>query len=184
MGSRCSCLGQSSPQRLSDQQETEHENEHKASSWSVLCLLMLVCMWKNEAKERQLLQVKEKQQQKQVNKAKKEPTLEDWLIASPGLQKINGTTSGGEYHVFKHYSSKRVFPSCVGENENGSSSSSSSSKARGSFSKERLLKGEESEVSFSMTRSGKSKKRVSFRLPEEDDIFIFHSSSPEAAAPE
>lgn len=181
MGSRCSCFGQSSHRRLSDQQETGHENEHKGSSWSVLSLLMLVCMWKNEAKERQLLQVKEKQQQKQVNKAKKEPTLEDWLIASPGLQKINGTTSEGEYHVFKHHSSKRVFPSCVGENENGSSSSS---KPRGSFSKERPLKGEESEVSLSMTQSGKSKKRVRFRLPEEADIFIFHSSSPEAAAAE
>ncbi|KAL4313310.1 hypothetical protein GQ457_01G006650 [Hibiscus cannabinus] len=191
MGCRFSCSGQSSPQRLSDQPETKHNNGHNRSSWSVLSLLMLVCMWQNEAKERELLQEKEKHQQRkqQRNKAKElTPTLEDWLVASPGLQKINGTSSGGEYHVFKHYSSKRVFPSFIRENTNTNSSSSSSSKARGSFSNERLLKGEEEEdagnediieVSLSMSRSGKSKKRVSFRLPEEADIFIFHSSPPE-----
>ncbi|KAK9025914.1 hypothetical protein V6N11_038768 [Hibiscus sabdariffa] len=140
---------------------------------------MSVCMWKNEAKVRELLQEKEKQPQQ--NKAK-ELTLEDWLIASPGLQKIKGNSSRGEYHVLKHHSSKRVFPSFVEENMN--SSGSSSTKARRS-----LKAGEEEdvgtediiEVSLSMNQSGKSKKRVSFRLPEEADIFIFHSSPPEEA---
>ncbi|GMJ10373.1 hypothetical protein HRI_004706500 [Hibiscus trionum] len=177
MGCRFSCFGQSScPQTLSDQEGTKQDNNRKQSSCSVLSLLMLVCMWKNEAKERELLQEKEQQQQ---NKAK-ELTLEDWLIASPGLQKMNGTSSCGEYHVFKYHSSKRVYPSFVEENTN-SSSSSSSSKARRSLKAGEEVDGTEDiiEVSLSMNRSGKSKKRVSFRLPEEADIFIFHSSPPE-----
>ena len=133
-----------------------------------MSFLMLGCLWTKETKQ--------KQQKQQLKKAK-EPTLEDWLIASPGkLQKNNGI-SGGEYHVFKH-SFKRVFPSFVGEMAN------SSSKPREIFSKEKLLKSEdvereEIEVSLSRSQSGQSKKRVSFRQPEEADIFIFHSSSGE-----
>ncbi|KAL4272137.1 hypothetical protein GQ457_13G001850 [Hibiscus cannabinus] len=124
---------------------------------------MSVCMWKNEAKERELLQEKEKQSQQ--NKAK-ELTLEDWLTASPGLQKMKGTSSRGEYHLLKHHSSKRVFPSFVEENTNSSSN----------VGTEDII-----EVSSNTGQSGKSKKRVSFRLPEEADIFIFHSSPPEEA---
>ncbi|KAK8705995.1 hypothetical protein V6N13_049577 [Hibiscus sabdariffa] len=172
MGCRFSCFGQSScPQTLPDQEGAKYDYNRNRSSCSVLSLPMSVCMWKNEAKERELLQEKEQQQQ---NKGK-ELTLEDWLIASPGLQKMKGTSSRGEYHVFKHHSSKRVFPSFVEENPN--SSRGSSSKARRSLKDvgtEDII-----EVSLSMNQSGKSKKRVSFRLPEEADIFIFHSSPPE-----
>ncbi|XP_021288166.1 uncharacterized protein LOC110419437 [Herrania umbratica] len=147
--------------------------EHDRSACSSMSFVMLGCLWTKEAKERQL-QLKEKQHQQP--KQAKELTLEDWLIASPGLQKHSGT-GGGEYHVLKH-SSKRVFPSFVGENAH------TSSKPRENFSKERLLKFEDDEredmeVSLSRSQSGKSKKRVSFRQPEEADIFIFHSSSSE-----
>ena len=177
MGFGLSCFRQyssSSPQRLADQHEIKHDNRSTCSGMS---FMMLGCLWKKETKQRQL-QLKEKQQKQQLKK-EKELTLEDWLIASPGiLQKNNGTYVGeGEYHVFKH-SSKRVFPSFVGEMTN------SSSKPRESFSKERLLKSkdverEDMEVCLSRSQSGKSKKRVSFRLPEEAHIFIFHSSSVE-----
>ncbi|XVF33937.1 hypothetical protein REPUB_Repub18cG0014100 [Reevesia pubescens] len=176
MGFSLSCFRQSSssPQRLAEQ-----EIKHDRSACSGMSFMVLGCLWTKETKKRQL-QLKEEQQEQQLKKSK-ELTQEDWLIAAPGngiLQKNNGTSSDGEYHVFKH-SSKRVFPSFnVGEMANNSS------KPRESFSKEKLLKFEEveredMEVSLSRSKSWKSKKRVSFRLPEEADIFIFHSSSGE-----
>ncbi|OMO83617.1 hypothetical protein CCACVL1_11322 [Corchorus capsularis] len=164
MGISLSCFRQPSPQK------------HDRSS----CSSMLGCLWGKETKKRQLEQKEMPQLQQQLKKAK-EVTLEEWLIASPGLQKHNNSGSG-EYHVFKH-SSKRVFPSFIGENHGNSSKINSCSNPRGSFSKESLLKfednveREEVEISISRSQSGKSKKKVSFRLPEEADIFIFHSSS-------
>ena len=138
MGFSLSCFRQyssSSPQRLADQHEIKHDNRSTCSGMS---FMMLGCLWTKETEQTQLqLQPKEKQQKQQLKKAK-ELTLEDWLIASPGkLQKNNGI-SGGEYHVFKH-SSKRVFPSFVGEMAN------SSSKPREIISKEKLLKSEDVE---------------------------------------
>ncbi|OMP04332.1 hypothetical protein COLO4_09739 [Corchorus olitorius] len=166
MGISLSCFRQPSPQK------------HDRSS----CSGMSACLWGKETKKRQLEQKEMPQLQQQLKKAK-EVTLEEWLIASPGLQlqKHNNNSGSGEYHVFKH-SSKRVFPSFIGENH-GNSSKISCSNPRGSFSKESLLKfeddveREEVEISLSRSQSAKSKKKVSFRLPEEADIFIFHSSS-------
>ena len=135
-----------------------------------MSFLMLGCLWTKETKPRQL-QLKEKQQKQQL-KAVKELTLEDWLIASPGILQKNNGTYGGEYHVFKH-SFKRVFPSFVGEMAN------SSSKPRESFSKEKLLKSkdverEDMEVCLSRSQSGKSKKTLGYQKKLIFSYFIHH----------
>lgn len=97
-------------------------------------------------------------------------TLQDWLLTSPSLKAEQ--LRGGELCVLKHGSSKRVHPSI-------------STKARVSFSTGRLLGLDQvddkedyvsaSSRSISRTQSGKSPKRVSFKLPEEADIIIFYS---------
>jgi len=119
-------------------------------------------------------------------------SLGEWLTSSPGSKP--DSMKGGELYVLRsHYSSRRVHPST-------SSSSSSSnrphtpdnaalvSKARDSFSLNRSVKNEvdnnipeanldKMSSSLSRNQSGnKSKKRVSFRLPEEADIVIFYPS--------
>ncbi|KAH8486026.1 hypothetical protein H0E87_027472 [Populus deltoides] len=99
-------------------------------------------------------------------------TLQDWLLTSPSLKAEQ--LRGGELCVLKHGSSKRVHPSI-------------STKARVSFSTGRLLGLDQVDdkehyvsassvvSSISRTQSGKSQKRVSFKLPEEADIIIFYS---------
>uniref|UniRef100_A0A5B7BRG3 Uncharacterized protein n=1 Tax=Davidia involucrata TaxID=16924 RepID=A0A5B7BRG3_DAVIN len=99
-------------------------------------------------------------------------TLEECLTASPGSNSpcINAT----EFHVFKqlprrgHISSPRVQTKFF--------------TPRNSFSSDRVLEkideGDEEDMSvssMSRTQSGRLKKRVSFKLPEEADIFIFYS---------
>lgn len=107
-------------------------------------------------------------------------TLGECLLSSPGSKP--DSMSGGELCVLRsHYSSRRVHPS------------SSSSKRPHTYdhaalgSKARLVRSGEDETadanldnmtsSLSKTQSeNKSKKKVSFRLPEEADIIIFHPS--------
>ncbi|KAK8496572.1 hypothetical protein V6N13_013339 [Hibiscus sabdariffa] len=82
--------------------------------------------------------------------------LEDWLLASPGNRlELKDYLNGGELYVIKHFSSK-VHPSSSKEIRVDSETDVSDS-------------------SFSTCMSGKSKKKVSFRLPEETDIRIFYS---------
>lgn len=99
-------------------------------------------------------------------------TLEEWLVASP-----DGTDcfSEGELYVFRH-GSKRAHPSLTRVH------TALSYKATDSFSLERRTHiDKEAEVkksevsSISRTQSGKLKKKVRFRLPEEADIIIFYS---------
>lgn len=119
-------------------------------------------------------------------------TLEEWLLASPAPasmksadhQQCFGTSSsGGELYVFKQFSNK-VHPS--------SSSSSATTKevvaTTSSISKKpprdevdqsfSMDDGASANFSSSMCRSnqsGRLKKRVSFKLPDEADIIVFHS---------
>ncbi|KAK8546742.1 hypothetical protein V6N13_093785 [Hibiscus sabdariffa] len=87
-------------------------------------------------------------------------TLEDWLLASPGNPlEVKDYLKGGELHVFKHFSSK-IHPSPSGEiqvTDDGLSVKLSSAS------------------SFCRSLSGKSEKKVSFRLPGEADIRTFYS---------
>ncbi|CAK7345104.1 unnamed protein product [Dovyalis caffra] len=110
------------------------------------------------------------QEQKKGTKVSK-LTLQEWLLTSPSLKAEH--LKGGELCVLKH-GSKRVHPSV-------------STRGRESFSKDRLLLLDHqvadiedystvsSVTSFSRTQSGKPGKKVSFKLPEEADIIIFHS---------
>ncbi|KAF6159190.1 hypothetical protein GIB67_032807 [Kingdonia uniflora] len=86
-------------------------------------------------------------------------TLEEWLLSSPGMKHYR--INGGELHVFKQ--SSRVFPP----------------KQANSLFKESLLKVDEVDLvvspSLSRSRSGRLKKSVIFRLPEEADIILIYS---------
>lgn len=105
-------------------------------------------------------------------------TLEDCLLASPNPAYMISNGSG-DFQVFKQLFQK-LHPSSPEDH------SADFFTPRISFSAEKLgllgkLNEEEEEElcgAISRTQSGKLKKRVSFRLPEEADIFIF-SSSPE-----
>ncbi|KAM1108685.1 hypothetical protein ACFX2B_005249 [Malus domestica] len=120
-------------------------------------------------------------------------TLEEWLLASPGHVKAdrNYNISGGELYVFRP-SSKRIHPAA-----SSSSKLPPLSKAKDSFCLERLVKNDDkksdeanlivNDISASMScrsintqlsenKTRKLKKKVSFRLPEEADIFIFYPS--------
>ncbi|TQD86692.1 hypothetical protein C1H46_027715 [Malus baccata] len=120
-------------------------------------------------------------------------TLEEWLLASPGHVNAdrNYNISGGELYVFRP-SSKRIHPAA-----SSSSKLPPLSKAKDSFCLERLVKNDDNksdeanlifnDISASMScrsintqlsenKTRKLKKKVSFRLPEEADIFIFYPS--------
>ncbi|MBA0811704.1 hypothetical protein Gohar_003577 [Gossypium harknessii] len=107
--------------------------------------------------------------EERVTKARKLLTLEDWLLASPGGP-LKDYFNGGELYVFKQFN-KRVHPSSssileieprVNDHDGFSVDLSSSVDVSGCSS-------------FSRSQSGKSKKKVSFRLPEEADIMVFYS---------
>ena len=104
---------------------------------------------------------------------KVELTLEEWLMSSPDRPDY---CSESELYVFRPCS-KRVHPSLP----RARGRTALSSKAIDSFCLERRVRVEEkaevkSEVSsIPGTKSGKLKKKVRFRLPEEANIIIFCS---------
>lgn len=147
------------------------------ASKQVSCIIELLkpeCLKaKKMKKKRQLMHQPEKNSPK-VSKL----TLEDWFISSPSLK--TDYSKEGELCVLKPFS-KRVHPSPIGHN-------SMSSTAGESFSLERLVMldrmAEEDNIisvtsmdvsSISTRKSGKLKKRVSFKLPEVAQIIIFNS---------
>lgn len=118
-------------------------------------------------------------------------SLGDWLTSSPGSKP--DSMNGGELYVLRsHYSSRRVHPSSSSSSKRPHSihdDEALSSKARDSFPINRsTVKNEDDNIypdanldnmssSLRRNQSGnKSKKRVSFRLPEEADIVIFYPS--------
>ncbi|EEF32791.1 uncharacterized protein LOC125370476 [Ricinus communis] len=113
-------------------------------------------------------------------KTNRKRTLEDWLLASPSMKPDCITV--GELHVSKQFS-KRVHPSSSIE-----AHKVVLSKAGESFSLERLVildrEADLDCINFSSmdvssaikrSKSNETKKRVSFKLPEEADIIIFYS---------
>ncbi|KAK8487447.1 hypothetical protein V6N13_032629 [Hibiscus sabdariffa] len=112
------------------------------------------CWRKRQAKNNGVKRLREPEGK--ITKARK-LTLEDWLLASPGNPlEVKDYLKGGELHVFKHFSSK-VHPSPSPVSDDGSPANLSSAS------------------SFSRSLSGKSEKKVRFRLPEESDIRTFYS---------
>ncbi|KAF5730518.1 Hydroxyproline-rich glycoprotein family protein [Tripterygium wilfordii] len=161
-----SCFGQSSPQRL----PKESSDEQNVSITTSVIEFIKQSLKREKTKKKQLQQFnpEDKQQLKVVS-------LQDWILDSPRLNE--DCPNFGE-QVLKQFSVK-VYPCLVQEKANFSYN------PRESFSQERLLKDFEvdteelEECSLSKRLSKKAKKRVSFRLPEESDIFIFYPDEDE-----
>ncbi|KAL3519387.1 hypothetical protein ACH5RR_017536 [Cinchona calisaya] len=114
-------------------------------------------------------------------------TLEDCLLASPNLN-AHPRIVGGEIQIFKHLP-KRVYPSSSSPDTNQEFFT-----PRRSFSgADRLGRIDEdyeeygdlvhelsSVSSVSRSGSGKVKKKVSFKVPEEADIYIYYTPKDES----
>lgn len=148
MGAGFSSSRQSSgPQKL-PREYLSDQNSVLASS--IINFMKPRCLWTDEEKEQH--------QQQPANEAKLR-TLEEWLLASPSLNK--NSSSGGEYYVFKQLSPNIHFHQSLYVD-------------KADYVSDSLHQVEKEELSTS-SQSGKTKKRVSFKLPEEADIFIFYS---------
>ncbi|OMO64771.1 hypothetical protein COLO4_31874 [Corchorus olitorius] len=118
-------------------------------------------------KKKKLKKKKQLPEEKRTTKARM-LTLEDWLLASPGPAGLQQDSfNGGELHVFKQIS-RKVHPSSVNE------AALPLFTPAESFSMD-FSSGDVSGSSFIRSQSGKLRKKVSFRLPEESDIVIFYS---------
>ncbi|XVF26159.1 hypothetical protein REPUB_Repub13aG0275300 [Reevesia pubescens] len=145
-------------------------NIHSSSQRpSIIEAIKPQCLKKRKMKKNKLKRPLQSPERRNTE-VRKLTTLADWLLASPCPGGLNpDCLNGGELYVFKHFS-RRVHPSSSREPETLPST------PRDSFSKD-LSSGDVSGSSFSRSQSGKSKKKVSFRLPEEADIVIFYSPS-------
>ncbi|CAL5402713.1 unnamed protein product [Camellia sinensis] len=135
---------QTSPKRFAKQ---DSDDQHGGFTVSIAKFIRPTCMWRS--KKNKITQLHQQEKQQQLLKNVNQFTLEDWLLASPGLN------NGGDFHVFKQFSN-RVHPSLGEEDLMIKSRSMESS-------------------SLSRSQSGKRKKKVSFRLPEVADIIIIDS---------
>ncbi|KAK1296188.1 hypothetical protein QJS10_CPB15g01513 [Acorus calamus] len=146
-----------------------------AKPWkSFIELLKMDCMKPQKEDSHNHYHLNQNQHERKPSKTKKKPTLEDWIVSSPG---------------FKHEWNKPV--KVCPDDQDGLLSFSRYSfssvddylhyvVARDSLSLERTVKVEEMQSSSTTTtvsclskRQG-GKKRVSFRLPEEADIHVFY----------
>lgn len=106
-------------------------------------------------------------------------TLEEWLLASPAMRRDGIGINAGEIQVSKQ-ANNRICPWITSPSPYVEIRSHFS-RARNSFTLERSKKAEETAQEgmisprLSRDQSGKLKKRVSFRLPEEADIIFFYS---------
>lgn len=108
-------------------------------------------------------------------------TLEDCLLASPNIN-VHPRITGGEIQMFKHLP-KRVYPSSSSPDVNQEfftprRSFSSGANNIGRIDEDDELDGDHDSMSMSSisrSESGKVKKKVSFRLPEESDIYIYYT---------
>ncbi|CAB4308472.1 unnamed protein product [Prunus armeniaca] len=133
------------------------------------------CLWGEKNMWKKLVQpYKEQQQMKMV---KKELTLEEWFLASSPCEKDDNSLC----NIKEGDSEKNWLYPCLGGEDSDDFTSMNS---RDSFTLQRLLtiemvdSGKSDAHAPCLCRSessGKVKKRVSFRLPEEADIFIFCS---------
>ncbi|KAK9133134.1 hypothetical protein Scep_012662 [Stephania cephalantha] len=110
-------------------------------------------------------------------------TLEDWLLNSPGFKPEHFNRGSGELHAFRQHYRSRVHPSSTTNTMvSNPSVASEASDETVDFSVDRVLDAEDqlfnvvgSPPSLSRSLSGKIKKKVSFKMPQESDIIIFHS---------
>ncbi|CAK9165487.1 unnamed protein product [Ilex paraguariensis] len=167
MGDIICGFGHPSPKRLPKQ---HCEDRHVGLMASIVKFVKWKSLWTAIRKKRKQSYGQEKQHQpvKYTNKV----TLAEWILASPGFS--NGCTSGSEYSGLNQFSG-RVYPSVEEDCE------CFTIKPRETSPVDRPTRvdgGEMMGFSLSQSGSGKTKKKVSFRLPVLADIFIL--DSPEA----
>lgn len=151
--------------------ELESSKEANAKSKSFIELVKPECLKTKKMKRERSRKSLSPPPEKNILEARK-LTLEDWLLNSPA-RNSNKTErfNGGELYVFKH-TSRRVHPSISSSSEIYHEAEASTSKPRDSFNCS-LDFSKNSCSSMSRSQSGKLKKKVSFRLPEEADIIIY-----------
>ncbi|KAJ0081893.1 hypothetical protein Patl1_09814 [Pistacia atlantica] len=168
--------------------DANDKSKSTQGSISIIELMKPECFKTKRVKRKRSMQSL-KQPEKKIMKPRK-LTLEEWLLNSPAPDNFNNNNktdqcfSGGELYVFKH-SSRRVHPSLSSSSSTtttvkmhreaeAAAAAPSTSRPRDSFNCSLDISAN-SCSSLSRSQSGKSKKRVSFRLPEEADIIIFYS---------
>lgn len=170
MGAKHSSCGRfSSAERLP---EEEYDNQSVCSrAISVISFLKPTRFWTE--KHRKMHQ--NQQQYHQLKTVKEVVTLEECFLASPGKADYCFCTNRGDYYVLKQLSNK-ICPSLSGDCADFVTESKDSVSLEKLFKMEEVLdSGEKDFSSVSRTQSGKEKKRVSFKLPEDSDIIIFYS---------
>lgn len=137
------------------------------------------CLWTEKKKKNMEMKQKEEQEEdyQQLTTVREAVTLEEWFLASPETPDYCFCTNGGEFYPLKH-SSNKIYPSLAADFTSKPRDTTST------ISLERLFKMEEMDHNdqemgvispISTTQSGKQKKRVCFKLPQESDIIIFYS---------
>ncbi|XP_041025157.1 uncharacterized protein LOC121265560 [Juglans microcarpa x Juglans regia] len=176
-----SCLHSNSEREVksASSNDSAHESNNSTKGSSIIKLLKPEC-WKTQKVMKKRQSPHQPDHKSMITKVGK-LTLEDLLImASPG--RADRFSGGHELYVFSPANYKRVHPS----SSTGSVDTALSSKAKDSFclKRSRVLhmstgkaaEGEsESSLIISTNQSGKLKKKVRFRLPEEGDIIVFQS---------
>lgn len=170
MGRSFFCFRQfSSPRRLPKQDS--NDDRSISLTTSIVEFMKPSCLWREKSMMwKRLVQQPKRQKKQQKVKMVKELTLEEWFSTSSPCR-----DESAEHNTW-------VFPSSHGDNDDDAKFNS-----RHSFSQQRLLievvdcGRRRSDVScLSSRKSSKVKKRVSFRLPEEADIFIFCSPNADS----
>lgn len=184
MGNGQCCFGQpSSPERLRKPSDYNKEEKHGGLATSVINSMRDKCLLSRKRSSRNFHPLKKQNEQEiftdDPNANGQYTTLEEWLLSSPVSEK---SSANSETYLLKHFSN-RVHPALLDHIE-------SSSNRRSSLSEDKLLMELNGELadgsgnvraiprsSSGRSQSKKTKKRVSFRLPEKDEIIIY--SSPE-----
>ncbi|KDP39200.1 hypothetical protein JCGZ_00957 [Jatropha curcas] len=179
VGLYCSCFGKSGRERLTK----EYTNDQEVGlPTSIIDLMKRTCSRrsKNQKITKNTQQEKKQQLKKEDHISKEFSTLQDCLLASPALNRNNGGEVAHHHHVLKQ---NKVYPSFAEDDIADYASNG------GSFTKQRPLKVAEidsniskMDVSSSSRRSqigNKIKKRVSFKLPVEAEIFIYNVEEEE-----
>ena len=169
MGGTFLCLRQFSSTRRMPKQDSDDRSVSLTTS--IMEFLKPSCLWREMNMMWKKLVQHPKKQKKKKHKVKmvKELTLEEWFSTSSPCRNDDDSVRNNmraEHNTW-------VYPS---------SDDDEKSNSRHSFSQQKLLIevvdcGRRSDASCLSSRksNGKEKKRVSFKLPEEADIFIFYS---------
>lgn len=171
MGAKNSCFRPFSSAERLPEEEYDNQSVGSRAIW-VIDFLKPSRLWTEKDRK---MQQKEQQQYQQLKVVKEVVTLEEWFLASPGKGNYCFWTKGGDYYVLKQLSNL-ICPSLSGDCADFVTESRDRVSLGKLLTKEEVLDiGEMDFSSVSKTESGKKKKRVTFKLPEDSDIIIFYS---------